>query len=107
MSKQIIVIGAGPGGLASAMLLASKGYDVKVYEKQSYIGGRNSELRLGEFKFDMGPTFLSSSEGLEYIEKQNIIAQKDNITHICWATGGSLVPKDIMDEYYKIGKSIE
>lgn len=55
----------------------------------------------------MGPTFLSSSEGLEYIEKQNIIAQKDNITHICWATGGSLVPKDIMDEYYKIGKSIE
>lgn len=55
----------------------------------------------------MGPIFLSSSEGLEYIEKQNLIAQKNNITHICWATGGSLVPKDIMDEYYKIGKSIE
>lgn len=55
----------------------------------------------------MGPIFLSSSEGLEYIEKQNLIAQKDNITHISWATGGSLVPKDIMDEYYKIGKSIE
>lgn len=55
----------------------------------------------------MGPIFLSSSEGLEYIEKQNLIAQKDNITHISWATGGSLVPKDIIDEYYKIGKSIE
>lgn len=42
----------------------------------------------------MGPIFLSSSEGLEYIEKQNLIAQKDNITHISWATGGSLVPKE-------------
>ncbi|MED4533166.1 phytoene desaturase family protein [Metabacillus fastidiosus] len=67
MSKQIIVIGAGPGGLASAMLLASKGYDVKVYEKQSYIGGRNSELCLGEFKFDMGPTFLSMPHIIEEI----------------------------------------
>lgn len=55
----------------------------------------------------MGPIFLSKSEGLEYIKKQNLIDQKNNITHICWATGGSLVPKDIMDEYYKIGKSIE
>ncbi|MSS42789.1 D-serine ammonia-lyase [Anaerosalibacter bizertensis] len=55
----------------------------------------------------MGPIFLSSSEGLEYIKKQNLIDQKNNITHICWATGGSLIPKDIMNEYYKIGKYIE
>lgn len=31
--KKIAVIGAGPGGLAVAMLLAHKGYDVSVYEK--------------------------------------------------------------------------
>jgi phytoene desaturase len=59
MRKRIIVVGAGPGGLAAAMLLAGKGYDVKVYEKQDYIGGRNAEIRMGDFKFDMGPTFLS------------------------------------------------
>ena len=57
--KKIAVIGAGPGGLAVAMLLAQKGYDVNIYEKQAYVGGRTSEIRLGDFKFDMGPTFLN------------------------------------------------
>lgn len=59
MTKKIAIIGAGPGGLAAAMLLAHKGYDVNVYEKQAYVGGRTSEIRLGDFKFDMGPTFLN------------------------------------------------
>lgn len=59
MMKKIAVIGAGPGGLAVAMLLAYKGYDVNIYEKQAYVGGRTSEIRLGDFKFDMGPTFLN------------------------------------------------
>ena len=44
MKKEIIVIGAGPGGLASAMLLTAKGFNVKVYEKQPYIGGRTSKI---------------------------------------------------------------
>ena len=59
MSEKMIVIGAGPGGLAAAMLLASKGYQVEVFEKQPWVGGRNAELRLGDFTFDVGPTFLS------------------------------------------------
>ena len=33
--KKVIVIGAGPGGLSSAMILAHRGFDVVVYEKQS------------------------------------------------------------------------
>ena len=65
MKERMIVIGAGPGGLAAAMLLASKGYKVDVYEKQDRVGGRNAELRIGEFKFDTGPTFLSMIHILE------------------------------------------
>lgn len=57
--KKIAVVGAGPGGLAVAMLLAHKGYKVTVYEKQAYVGGRTSEIKLGDYKFDMGPTFLN------------------------------------------------
>lgn len=56
--KNIVVVGAGPGGLASAMLLAQRGFRVQVFEKQDVIGGRNAEVRLGEYRFDLGPTFL-------------------------------------------------
>ena len=59
MKKKVAIIGAGPGGLAAGMLLGSKGYDVTIYEKQSYVGGRTSDIRLGEYRFDMGPTFLN------------------------------------------------
>ncbi|MGP4068311.1 phytoene desaturase family protein [Halobacillus sp. B29] len=57
--KKVAVIGAGPGGLASAMILASKGYDVHVFEKQPFVGGRNGHFSLGDYTFDIGPTFLS------------------------------------------------
>ncbi|UWZ81679.1 phytoene desaturase family protein [Occallatibacter riparius] len=56
--RSVIVVGAGPGGLAAAMLLAQRGISVQVFEKQDVIGGRNAELRLGEYSFDLGPTFL-------------------------------------------------
>lgn len=59
MSKKIAVVGAGPGGLAAAMLLASKGFQVDVYEKNEVVGGRNAAIEMDGFRFDMGPTFLS------------------------------------------------
>ncbi|WP_227395790.1 phytoene desaturase family protein [Jeotgalibacillus aurantiacus] len=62
MSRSIAVIGAGPGGLAAAMLLASKGYEVDVYEKHPFVGGRNSSFTQNGYTFDVGPTFLSMPE---------------------------------------------
>ena len=56
--KKIIIIGAGPGGLSSAMILAHRGYDVTVYEKKPYVGGRNSALKVGGYTFELGPTFV-------------------------------------------------
>jgi len=57
-SKHIAVIGAGPGGLASAMLLAHAGAKVTLYEKGDKIGGRSSCLEIEGFRFDTGPTFF-------------------------------------------------
>jgi phytoene desaturase len=56
--RNVVVIGAGPGGLAAAMLLARRGFRVQVFEKADRIGGRNAELVLGDYRFDLGPTFL-------------------------------------------------
>ncbi len=54
----------------------------------------------------LGPIILSGNKGLGYIEKQNLLKYKNNITHICWSTGGNLVPKEIMDDYYRKGQNI-
>jgi phytoene desaturase len=57
-SKRIAVIGAGPGGLTAAMILANRGHQVTVYEQKDAVGGRNAAIRLGPYTFDIGPTFL-------------------------------------------------
>jgi phytoene desaturase len=57
-AKKVIVVGAGPGGLTSAMILAHRGFDVTVFEKEPVVGGRNAQLKLNGFTFDTGPTFL-------------------------------------------------
>lgn len=56
--KKIAIIGAGPGGLSAGLLLSARGYEVDIYEKEEEVGGRNAEIRLGDFRFDTGPTFL-------------------------------------------------
>lgn len=53
-----------------------------------------------------GPVLLAKEKNKKYLTQQSIMDKKNNITHICWATGGSLVPKDIMKKYYEKGKGI-
>ncbi|WP_424814303.1 phytoene desaturase family protein [Roseococcus sp. YIM B11640] len=55
----VAVIGAGPGGLASAMLLAASGARVTLFEKDGVVGGRTRTLTTPEgYRFDLGPTFF-------------------------------------------------
>ncbi len=61
MKKKVVIVGAGPGGLTSAMILAHRGFDVTVFEKAPVVGGRNAPLHIDNFKFDTGPTFLMMS----------------------------------------------
>ena len=70
----IAIVGAGPGGLVAAMLLAASGAEVKIYEAQSTIGGRTSRITKSaangdEYHFDMGPTFFLMPYVLEEIFK--------------------------------------
>ena len=67
MSKEIIIIGAGPGGLAAAVLLATSGAKVKVIERQPFVGGRTSAIQADGFRFDLGPTFLLYPQVLDEV----------------------------------------
>ena len=67
MSRRVIIIGAGPGGLASAMLLAKAGADVTILEKQLRVGGRTSVLGADGYRFDLGPTFFLYPQILQEI----------------------------------------
>lgn len=58
MSKEVIIIGAGPGGLGTAIQLAASGVRVKILERLPLIGGRTSTIEADGFKFDLGPTFF-------------------------------------------------
>ncbi len=56
-NHRIAVVGAGPGGLAAGILLAARGVEVTIYEKQPIVGGRTGQVRVGDYRFDLGPTF--------------------------------------------------
>jgi diapolycopene oxygenase len=55
---RIAVIGSGLGGLAAAVTLAARGYQVEVFEKNPWLGGKAAVLQEAGFRFDMGPTIL-------------------------------------------------
>lgn len=56
--KRIVIVGAGPGGLSAGMILASRGFEVLILEKEERAGGRNAPLKIGDYTFEIGPTFI-------------------------------------------------
>lgn len=59
--NKVLVVGAGIGGLSTALRLASKGYKVTILEKNEQAGGRLNQLKKDGFTFDVGPSFFSMS----------------------------------------------
>lgn len=59
MSTRVAVIGAGIGGLTSAALLAARGADVIVLEKESWVGGKARRVAVDGAEIDGGPTVFT------------------------------------------------
>lgn len=57
--KNISTIGAGIGGLATAIRLAKKGYRVTVFDSQPNVGGKLNQLNVDGFRFDTGPSLFT------------------------------------------------
>jgi protoporphyrinogen oxidase len=52
--QHVVVLGAGPGGLACAHELAESGYRVTVLERNDYVGGLSLTTVKDGFRFDLG-----------------------------------------------------
>ncbi len=73
MGKNVIIVGAGLGGIATALRLAKKGYKVQIIEKNAQAGGRLNQIKKDGFTFDTGPSFFSMSfEFKEFANDCNI-----------------------------------
>ncbi len=58
-SRRVIVIGAGMGGLSSAIALAGAGHEVMVLEKEAAPGGKMRHVAVGDARIDGGPTVFT------------------------------------------------
>ncbi|HUX56524.1 MAG TPA: phytoene desaturase family protein [Bacteroidales bacterium] len=85
-NKSAVIIGAGVGGIATAIYLANNGYSVNIYEKNSSPGGRCGQLMRDGHRFDLGATMLMmpniyrevfNSLGIPLFENNDIIPLED------------------------------
>ena len=65
MEKKAIVVGAGIAGIAASIRLAHLGYQVEVFESNDYPGGKLSEIQLGPYRFDAGPSLFTLPDQVE------------------------------------------
>ena len=107
------IIGAGIGGLATSIRLAAKGHEVEVFEANTYPGGKLTEVQLGAYRFDAGPSLFTMPG---FVEELFELAGKDihayfqykRLDVVCsyfWEDGTNLLayadPKDFSKEVNK------
>ncbi len=69
MSKTVLIVGTGLGGLSTGLRLAKAGYQVKFIEKTAKPGGRLNQIKKDGFTFDVGPSFFSMPYEFEELVK--------------------------------------
>ena len=65
MKQKAGIIGSGIAGLASAIRMAVRGYDVHVFEANAYPGGKLSQIQVGNYRFDAGPSLFTMPQYFE------------------------------------------
>ena len=96
--QEIIIIGAGLGGLSAACRLAKSGFSVTVFEKNETIGGKVNSVETSGYKFDTGASLLTMRGVLEdlfvfcekRIEDYLKIVPCEPICRYFWSDGATL-----------------
>lgn len=88
--RKTVVIGAGVGGLASAIRLVRMGFEVDVFESASTPGGKLTEVCGNGFRFDAGPSLFTLPELAVELLDQDLrfdITRLPVITRYFWSDG--------------------
>lgn len=88
MGLKVAVVGSGIGGIASAIRMAVRGHEVHVYEQNDYPGGKLSEVQLGAYRFDAGPSLFTMPELVDELfelagEKPDSHFQYHQLDEVC------------------------
>ena len=68
---------------------------------KAFVDTENISLEPSALAGVYGPVQLYKS--MRYIEEHHLQEKMKNAAHLMWATGGGMVPKQIMEQYYKRG----
>ncbi|MDX1315028.1 MAG: 1-hydroxycarotenoid 3,4-desaturase CrtD [Eudoraea sp.] len=85
------IVGAGIGGLATALRLCKKGYEVSVFEANPYPGGKLHAIDLEGYRFDLGPSLFTMPQ---FIDELFVLFGKNPEDHFRYKR------KDILCEYF-------
>ncbi|MGE3841790.1 MAG: FAD-dependent oxidoreductase [Vicinamibacterales bacterium] len=68
----VVVLGAGLAGLSAAWLLARKGYQVVVLERETYCGGLAITKQRNGFRYDLGPHNIHTGHAhvLQFLKRE-------------------------------------
>ena len=72
--RKAIIIGAGIAGIASAVRMAVKGFQVEVFEANAYAGGKLAAINIDGFRFDAGPSLFTMPQ---YVDELFSLAGKN------------------------------
>jgi diapolycopene oxygenase len=109
---RVAVIGSGLGGLSAACTLAARGYQVEVFEKNPWLGGKAAVLQEQGFRFDMGPTILIQPSVLRRIFCEAGRTMSDYLEMVrldpqwrCFFDDGTVL--DLKDDVREMAASLE
>ena len=89
--KKAIIIGSGIGGLSTAVRLKARGFDVDVFEKNSFPGGKLSNIDVGKYRFNTGPSLFTMPHFVDELYELFNENPRDHFNYI---------KKDIMCKYF-------
>ena len=91
MKRKAIIIGSGIGGLSTAVRLRARGFDVDVFEKNSFPGGKLSNIDVGKYRFNTGPSLFTMPHFVDELYELFNENPRDHFNYI---------KKDIMCKYF-------